>query len=73
MAIGDVCNEHGDIELFKVPTMEGRFALPFNQAFKAMNHGWRWLSAYEVLDGEQWIMIQRGGERWVVRRDAPAA
>lgn len=69
MSLGDVCNEHGDIELFTVPTAEGRFALPFAQAFRAMAHGWRWLGTWEVGDSEPWIMVQRGRERWISRRN----
>lgn len=68
MAIGDVCNDQGDIELMTLPTMEGRFALPFGQAFRAMAHGWRWLGSFDMHDDEVWIMVQRGGEAWRVRR-----
>jgi hypothetical protein len=66
--IGDVCNEHGDILLFGCQTMEGRFALPIGQAICALCHGWRWLHLYEVMDDVAWIMIQRGGEKMIVRR-----
>ncbi|WP_257541045.1 hypothetical protein [Sphingobium sp. CFD-1] len=67
MAIGEVCNAHGDLDMLGAPTMEGLIGLPIAQALVALKHGWRWVESHDMGD-EQWICVQRGGPRWRVRR-----
>lgn len=67
MAIGAICNVHGDLDMFGVPTMEGLIGLPIVQALVALRHGWRWVESYDMPDGP-WIAVQRGGAGWRARR-----